>query len=323
MNILIVCSKNSGKIAPFITEQAESLRKLGIEVEYFTIVGKGISGYLRNYKLLQQAIKNFQPDIIHAHYGLSGLLANLQRRIPVVTTYHGSDINEPKVYPFSRLCMMLSKRNVFVLTPKSRSTERSTELTPSLTPKPKGDFKNAVIPCGVDINLFKPTNKKEARTSLGLDGNKKYILFAGAFDNRVKNSELAIQAVSLLNDNNIVLLELKGYSRQQVVELMNAVDSVLMTSFSEGSPQFIKEAMACNCPIVSVSVGDVPQVIESVEGCFLTTYAAEDVAEKINMVLEFGQRTKGRERLMELKLDLESVAERVRNVYKGAVSSKQ
>jgi glycosyltransferase involved in cell wall biosynthesis len=315
MKVLIVCSKNSGKIAPFITEQVESLRSLGIEIDYFTIVGKGILGYLRNYKLLQLAIKNFHPDIIHAHYGLSGLLANLQRRIPVVTTYHGSDINEPKVYPFSRLCMMLSKKNVFVLTPKSRSTE--------LTPKPKGDFKNAVIPCGVDINLFKPMDKQEARTSLGLDGNKKYVLFAGAFDNRVKNSGLAIQAVSLLNDNNIVLLELKGYSRQQVVELMNAVDSVLMTSFSEGSPQFIKEAMACNCPVVAVSVGDVSQVIESVEGCFLTTYVAEDVAEKINMVLEFGQRTKGRERLMELKLDLESVAERVRNVYKGAVSSKQ
>ena len=318
MKVLIVCSKNSGKIAPFITEQAESLRSLGIEIDYFTIVGKGILGYLQNYKLLQQAIKSFQPDIIHAHYGLSGLLANIQRRIPVVTTYHGSDINEPKVYPFSRLCMMLSKINVFVFdrtTPKPRSTE--------FTPKTKGGLKKIVIPCGVNIDLFKPMDKEEARTSLGLDGNKKYVLFAGAFDNRVKNSELAIQAVSLLNDNNIVLLELKGYSRQHVVELMNAVDSVLMTSFSEGSPQFIKEAMACNCPIVSLSVGDVPQVIEKVEGCYLTTYAAEDVAEKISMALEFGQRTKGRERLMEMKLDLESVAERVRDVYKGAKSSNQ
>ena len=121
MKVLIVCSKNSGKVAPFITEQAESLRKSGIEVEYFTIVGKGIEGYLKNYKLLQQAIKNIHPDIIHAHYGLSGLLANLQRRIPVVTTYHGSDINEPKVYPFSRLCMILSKKNIFVIdTLKSR-----------------------------------------------------------------------------------------------------------------------------------------------------------------------------------------------------------
>ena len=329
MKVLIVCSKNSGKVAPFITEQAESLRKSGIEVEYFTIVGKGIEGYLKNYKLLQQAIKNIHPDIIHAHYGLSGLLANLQRRIPVVTTYHGSDINEPKVYPFSRLCMMLSKRNIFVF---DRTTPKPRPLSPFgyflQKEKDKGNpvfggLKNAVIPCGVDIDLFKPMGRQEARTLLGLDGDKKYILFAGAFDNRVKNSGLAIQAVSLLNDTNIVLLELKGYSRQQVVELMNAVDGVVMTSFTEGSPQFIKEAMACNCPIVSVSVGDVPQVIEKVEGCFLATYEPADVAEKIRMALEFGQRTKGREQLMEMQLDLESVAERVRNVYIGAVNSKQ
>jgi len=320
MNILIVCSKNSGKIAPFITEQAESLRKLGIEVEYFTIVGKGISGYLRNYKLLQQAIKNFQPDIIHAHYGLSGLLANLQRRIPVVTTYHGSDINEPKVYPFSRLCMILSKKNIFVI-----DTLKSRPLSPFgyFLQKEKdkentfigGDLRKAVIPCGVDINLFKPMEKEEARTFLGLDGNKKYILFAGAFDNQVKNSGLALQSVSLLNDNDITLLELKGYSRQQVVELMNVVDVVLMTSFSEGSPQFIKEALGCNCPIVSVPVGDVPHVIEKVKGCYLTTYEPHDVAEKISMALEFGKRTKGRERLMEMKLDIDSVAERIVELY--------
>jgi glycosyltransferase involved in cell wall biosynthesis len=302
MKILIVCSKNSGKVSPFIMEQAGSLERKGLVVDFFTIEGKGTRGYLNNYGLLVNKIKNFRPDIIHAHYGLSGLLANLQRRVPVVTTYHGSDINEPKVYPFSRFNMLLSAYNIFV----SETTKSS-----------NGDD-NSLIPCGIDIELFKPNDKIEARMALNLDADKKYILFSGAFDNRVKNAVLAQKAVSLVSD--VTLLELKGYSRQEVVLLMNAVDMVLMTSFTEGSPQFIKESMACNCPIVSVPAGDVAFVINQVEGCCLTTYEAVDVAENIKMALDFGFRTNGRERIMELKLDLDSVAEQILEVYLKVLS---
>jgi glycosyltransferase involved in cell wall biosynthesis len=302
MKILIVCSKNSGKVAPFIKEQAGSLEQKGLVVDFFTIEGKGIRGYLNNYGLLVNKIKYFRPDIIHAHYGLSGLLANLQRKVPVVTTYHGSDINEPKVYPFSRLNMLLSAYNIFVSeTPKST----------------KGDNKS-LIPCGLDTELFKPYDKMEARMALNLNADKKYILFSGAFDNKVKNAGLAQKAVSLVLD--VALLELKEYSRQEVVLLMNAVDLVLMTSFTEGSPQFIKEAMACNCPIVSVPAGDVAFVINQVGGCYLVAYEAVDLAENIKMALDFGIRTNGRERIMELKLDLDSVAEQIVEVYVKVLS---
>ena len=86
MKILILCSKNSGRIAPFITDQVEALQKAGVVCEYFTVEGKGVKGYLRNFIPMMRKIREFQPDIIHAHYGLSGLLANLQRKVPVVTT---------------------------------------------------------------------------------------------------------------------------------------------------------------------------------------------------------------------------------------------
>jgi glycosyltransferase involved in cell wall biosynthesis len=300
MNLLFVCSKNSGRIAPFILEQGESLVQLGIRVEYFTIEGKGWKGYLKNRKRLVETIKTFQPQVIHAHYGLSGLLANMQRRVPVVTTYHGSDINNPKVFLFSKLCMMLSVHNIFV----SIKNQTKSALSKNFS----------LIPCGVDINLFVPFEKLQARKELGLDMNKKYVLFAGAFNNNVKNPELALSAVAEIKD--VELLELKGYTRQQVVLLMNAVDAVLMTSFTEGSPQFIKEAMACNCPVVSVPVGDVPDVVSEVEGCYITTYEPADVAEKLRMALDFGKRTEGRKRIIELKLDIESVAKKIVEVYR-------
>ena len=303
MKILIVCSSNSGSIAPFILEQGDALTGIGVVVEYFTIRGKGIAGYLGNYKKLLAKINGFNPDIVHAHYGLSGLLANLQRKVPVVTTYHGSDINNTWIFLFSRLCMMLSAHNIFV---------SSKNLTTS------GLTRNqSLIPCGVDINLFSPVDKVLARKDMGLDNAFTYILFAGAFQNKVKNAALAQASVAGIP--KVTLLELKDYSREQVALLMNAVDVALMTSLTEGSPQFVKEAMACNCPVVSVPVGDVSEVLTGVEGCYISTYEPADVAEKIRLVLETGKRIEGRERIIYLKLDSDSVARRILEVYNSVV----
>ena len=300
MKILIVCSRNSGKIAPFIQEQGDALSQLGVEIAYFPIEGKGLCGYLKNKKRLLSKINEFMPDLIHAHYGLSGLLANLQRKIQVITTYHGSDINNTKIFPLSRLNMILSVHNIFV-SEKNRLKSNQTR-------------NQSLIPCGVDINLFKPQDKSKARKILDLNEDKIYILFAGAFANSVKNSALAKSAVSLLND--VCLIELQGYSREEVALLINAVDVVLLTSFTEGSPQIIKEAMACNCPIVSVPVGDIENVISGTAGCFISTYKPTDIADKLKQALEYGKRTEGRERILSLGLDREAVAKQILSVYK-------
>ena len=312
MKVLVICSKNSGKIAPFILEQAESLINMGLIVDYYTVERKGIIGYIKCWKHMIKKIMVFKPDIIHAHYGLSGLLANLQRKIPVVTTYHGSDINNDKVFRFSKICIQLSAFNVFV----SEKNLRKAYLTPDLYPKRKRRY--GLIPCGVDVDLFKPMNKVDARKKMELDENKKYVLFAGAFENKVKNAGIAIEAVSHLKD--VELLELKGYKREQVATLMNAVDCVLMTSFTEGSPQFIKEAMACNCPIVSVPVGDVPELIKDVDGCVVSTYEPEEIATKLMQVLSFGKSSEGRKRILDNELDLNTVAIKIVEVYKKVLS---
>lgn len=93
----------------------------------------------------------------------------------------------------------------------------------------------------------------------------KLVLFAGAFDNEVKNPQLAKEACALVPD--VTLLELKGYSRMEVAALMNIADMLLMTSHSEGSPQVIKEALACGLPVVSVDVGDVAETTSGVVNC--------------------------------------------------------
>lgn len=302
MRVLIVFSDNSaGGIDryTFIKDQTDALIKIGCVIDFFGVQGKGILGYLKNYKSLRRKIKEFQPQIIHAHYGLCGLLANFQRKIPVVTTYHGSDINNKKNLKFSKIAIFLSKFNIFV-------SQKNIE-----TAKPKKNF--ALIPCGVDTEMFKPMDKAECRAKFGFGNNEKLVLFSSSFGNMVKNSALAQEAVNQLD--NVKLIELKGYSRHEVAELMNAVDAVLMTSFTEGSPQFTKEAMAVNCPVVSTDVGDVKQTVKDVNNCYITTYEVNDVAEKLKKCLASNEKTNGREILITLSLDNKTIAEKILKIY--------
>ena len=300
MKILIVASYNKNRFAPFIVEQVEALKHVGCEVDYFGVVGKGIKGYLNAFGELRNKIKLFRPDMIHAHYGLSGLFANLQRSVPVVTTYHGSDINLPKVLRLSKIAIKLSAWNIFV-------SQKNVEIA-----RPKKNY--ILLPCGVNLPNYVEEDICALKKKLNWNPNKKYILFAGAFDNRVKNAKLAQDSVSLIK--NAELIELKGYTREQVTALFYAVDVFLMTSFTEGSPQVVKEAMACGCPIVSVDVGDVAERIEGLEGYYIAERTPQDIASKLQQALSLKTRTKGRERIIELGLTNDLVAKKLVEIYK-------
>ena len=305
MKILVVASYNKNKFAPFIVEQVETLRHVCCEVDYFGVVGKGIKGYLSAFRELRKKIKSFKPDIIHAHYGLSGLLANLQRKVPVVTTYHGSDINLPKVLRFSKIAMKLSAWNIFV-------SQRNVDIA-----RPKKEY--ILLPCGVNLSNYVEEDICAVQQQLNWNSNNKYILFAGAFDNTVKNAKLAQDSVSLIE--NAELIELKGYTREQVTALLYASDAFLMTSFTEGSPQVIKEAMACGCPIVSVDVGDVAERIEGLEGCYIAERNPQDVASKLQKALSLNSRTKGRDRIIELGLTNNLVAKKLVEIYEDVLKN--
>jgi len=300
------------KISPFRLEQGESLRKLGIDVDYFNIRGKGFFGYLRNLPSLKKNVKEKKYDLIHAHYGLSGLLSVLQRRVPVVITFHGSDIWNFKIRPLCILASYLSVWNIFiskVLRSKARGLRKKN---------------SSIIPCGLDLKRFFPMEKKKAREQLGMKKEKKYILFSSAFSNKIKNYHLAKKAVKYIP--NAELVELKGYSKKEVSLLMNACDLLLITSFHESGPLVVKEAMACNCPIVSTDVGDVRWIFGDTAGCYITSYEIGNVENKIKMALEFANKhgkTQGRKRIIELCLDSDTIAKQIINVYKSVLEKDE
>jgi glycosyltransferase involved in cell wall biosynthesis len=287
MKILIVCSGNINNFDlilhhAFIYEQIEAVKQnFDIEYDVFNIVGKGIIGYLSNLPKFRNKIKSFNPDVVHAHFGLSGLFAGLQRKLPVVITFHGSDINLSNVLPFSRIATKLSKYNIFV----------SSKIQKKIGVKNK----YSIIPCGVNFEIFYPIKLKTAREKLKMDMEKKYILFGSHFKRVEKNSSLAFCALDLLK-MDCELIELNNRKREEVNLLLNACNLLLLTSTSEGSPQVIKEAMACNRPIVATDVGDIRELIGDTEGCYITSFDPDDVAKKIKLALQFetGKHVSGR-----------------------------
>jgi len=306
MRVLIVGSLNNhnGHFAPFIDEQADALSNSGCDITYFGVSGKGIFGYLKQIPLLYKTIRKRHIDLIHSHYGLCCLLANMQRSVPVVSTYHGSDINIPSVVRFSKVAMKLSAWNIFV-------SKRTQDIAfAQISEKTKN--KSSLLPCG--INLPKSADKCPDILSI-LTPEKKHVLFAGAFDNDVKDPELAKQVASILPD--VQLIELKGYSRDEVSALMYSCDAFLLTSKTEGSPQVIKEAMACGCPIVSTDVGDVAERIEGLDGCYIANSRdPQTIALLLQKAIDFGKRTEGLNCILKAGLTNDIVAEKLIEIYK-------
>lgn len=309
MKVLVTANSKigEGRFSHFVNEQIKALQAEGVVIECFGITGKGLFGYIKSAWNMRKKIKDTNPDLIHAHYGFCGLCANLQRLVPVVTTYHGSDIHSKGWnLALSKISIKLSAHNIFV-------SRKLIEISKA------NSAKSSIVPCGIDVETIQSIPREEAKAKLNRQAP--FVLFSGSFSNSIKNPTLAKEAMAKVP--NTELVELDGYSRQEVNLLMNAASCLLMTSHREGSPQVVKEAMACGTPVVSVDVGDVKDVIGETEGCFLAEYDAGDLADKIIKALAFKEKTKGRQRVIELGFDNQLLAKKIVSIYEKVLSTKK
>lgn len=304
MKVLFVSSGNSRSgISPIVMNQALSLQKQGIEVDFFLIKGRGIRGYLSNIPAFRRKCRESKYDLLHAHYFDSALVPTLSFiTVPLIVSLMGSDVHES---PASRWLMKLFSRISWAAV-----IVKSEDLQ-----KKSGIREAHIIPNGIDLEKFQPMDKQEARKSLSLDPEKKYILFMAIPARPEKNFKLAEEAAGLLNDKQVELLVVHGIENEKVATWLNAADVLLMTSLWEGSPNVVKEAMACNKPVVSTRVGDVGSLLDGVEGSFVCEHDPQDVMEKIRLALMFGNQTNGRQKLINLGLDEKSIAGRIIELY--------
>jgi len=241
-------------------------------------------------------------DIVHAHYGFSGLLARCQWRSPIVVSFCGSDVMDRLQGKLSHLVSWLVDCSIV----KSHSLARILR------------GKNVyILPNGLDLSVFQPMDSLLAKKTLRLAPETRHILFLGRPDRRVKRLDVAQQTHELVQNQfaqSVELVVLHGRPQLEVPLYMNACDVLLLTSDWEGSPNAIKEAMACNLPIVSTDVGDVREIIQGTSNCFVCPQKAPILADRIIAILSSGERTSGRERVGQLSL--EKTADRLLSVYR-------
>lgn len=310
-------------LLPFVVEQGESLRQLGIDIEYMPVRGS----YVLAVRELKHKIRKCQPDIVHAHFGLSAITAELQSLVPVVTTFHNGETLNWHVNLMTSLFSLRAKHVVYV-------AQHIHDLV---------RFKHnnySIIPCGVNMDDCHLIDQPEARQQLGFEDGVKYILFGGGFDNLRKNYAILRNAVERIEQaswmpveggercGNIVCLEMKGLTRAECVLRMNACDLFALPSHSEGSPQALKEAMACNCPIVATDIADVRSLLGDLPGHYILRNprktherwdadkkSLDEMTELLQDALRFTGRTTGRQRIMEMELSNDQVAKRLMRIY--------
>jgi len=190
--------------------------------------------------------------------------------------------------------------------------------------KEKGRLSKAhIIPCGIDFELFKPITKEQAREELNLPQNKKLVLYAGEYFRSIKRFDIVQQSIKLLQEQepDVELVLVSKKPLPVVPKYMSACDALVLVSDGEGSPMVIKEAMACNLPVVSVPAGDVPEVIGDTEGCHLCSQDPQDVAEKLRLALQWGRRTNGREKIGHMEIG--AISQRIISLYGDLIREKR
>ncbi len=299
----------------FVKEQIDAIERIQfIEKRIYVVSGqKGFFQYVRSIFEVRRIIKKGHFDLIHIHYGLSGLFLLFGRmKVPVLLTLHGGDI--------------LSEQGKIVQVALTKRILRKCDYAITLNERMDKVAKNyilntTIIPCSVNIQLFQRKKEKQ------IDSNEIKILFPSSRTRVVKDYPLFSRVCEVLREKyefNIKEYVIENLSRQEVANLYNNVDILLMTSISEGSPQVVKEAMACDLPVVSTDVGDVRELLRGVRKSYVADSRDENILASLvcRSLKENEEGISPREQILKLKLDDDSIALKIVTLYKDIVMTE-
>ena len=308
----------SGSSMIFAKRQVVSLARAGAKVETCFVSSRtDLRVVAQEGRRIRRLARSFQPDVIHAHYGtVTALLCACVSPVPLVITFRGSDLNpvaddgavRGTVGRLMSQCAALRAAAIICVSPglRDRIWWRPGRVS--------------VIPNGVDLSVFRPRPQDEARSELGWPVNDRVVLFNVGNNPRTKRLDLAQAAFALARASQADLrLQLidgnEPPSRMPV--LLNAADCLLVTSDHEGSPDIVKEALACNLPVVSVDVGDVAERLAGVTPSRVVDRSEHAISRALIEVGALRRRCNGVAAIQDLSA--ERIAERILAVYRQAL----
>lgn len=305
----------------FVKAQVECLRRAGVDAEVLVLEGRLRKLiYPKGVIQLNRRLRRGDVDVVHAHYSYTGMVGRLQLRVPLVVTYHGSDLlgargrdGSPRwsnrlTVPAGRLLARFADAVIVQSNQMARLVSGANVQ---------------IIPHEIDFDLFQPIARDDARRILGLELDKKYALFAARPENGVKNFPLARAAADELvsRGTDVELLVVFKEPQERLALYMSAADVLVFPSFSEGSPNVVKQAMACNLPIVATDAGDIREVVEGTLACHIIEFDVASVADAMSDVLSKCPRSNGRKRVARFSPDI--VGQQLIDLYRSVVTPRK
>lgn len=303
----------------FIDRQIASLEKVGVRVDTFDIGTSHSPIHLaKRWLELRRVVRRLNPDLVHAQYGtIIGFLSAFVSR-PVVISYCGNDLQAGASVSMVRMYLGMLLSNMAALRARALVC-KSVQLRQQLW-----WFRNraVVIPSGIDLELFSPGPRDIARKQLGWHCESPIVILNVRNDPVNKGLDLARAAMQIVRSriSEAELRLIENVEPNKMPLWYRAADVLLCTSLSEGSPNVVKEALACNLPVVSTSVGDVPERLAGVQPSAVVNRDAKLLGEALVQVLLERKRSNGREHVASLSLD--NIARRIMDVYRIALGDR-
>ncbi|MGY3483093.1 teichuronic acid biosynthesis glycosyltransferase TuaC [Bradyrhizobium sp. USDA 4011] len=291
----------------FVYQQVEQLRRFGHTVDVINIVGSQSKlNYLKGTFDVMRMTGVTTYDIVHAHYGYSAYPAMFRLRAPLVITLHGTDVLGNILERLSTRLVSHFADAIIVVSEEMRKWIPGT-----------------VIPCGVNLDIFKPYDRNEARARLQWPNDKFVVLFPFDPTRPEKRYDLARASVDRLVQEGVdaQLMTVINVPNEEMPWYYSAANALLLSSDYEGSPTSIKEALACNLPAVSTNVGDVREQLNGIAGTWICPPDAGTLARSLQEAFDWSLNGEFQGRAAVARYDQALTVERIVGVYADVLSN--